>query len=564
MSRAPLRRTRSNAVIDRGARSGTFRGTLGNRDIRLALIGQAIGSASQYLISTALAIYLVSSLGAGSLGLLALRYVPAAVLGPWASIPTSRLGPRRALVALCTGRALVIGAATVGLATGAAPVLVVLLSVLDAAFATACVPAVAIVQVSVARSPSELAAASAMTSNTKSVFEVLGGRIAGFVTALSSSAAVFGLAAVVTAIAGLTSLGLSVRGIQHGSRKNGASDWRLILDRRIMPLTAMVMLRASNRAVWVGLAVLAARGFLGMGTAGVGTLVTAAGVGSMISIPAGVALIGRRRLGAIAAITVIGMGVSLILVAASASVPVALAAIAAWGLFGAISDMSIGALIPRASRGRVGSVVSMNETIKNWMQAAGTALVPVSVTVLGTRSAIALWGALPVLGVLLARRAIDRVDEDVVEHLRVVERVRAIRLFQHLRVVELEQIVAALKRRPVAAGQVVVRQGDPAAESVFIIDAGAADVTVGGAWVADLGPGNLFGEIALLHSVPRTATVTATMDTVLLELKRDPFIEAVTDYQTGQEALTLSRSVTHGRVSLSDALEPDTVAARAE
>jgi hypothetical protein len=357
---------------------------------------------------------------------------------------------------------------------------------------------------------------------------------------LFSSAAVFGLAAVVTAIAGLTSLGLSVRGIQHGSRKNGASDWRLILDRRIMPLTAMVMLRASNRAVWVGLAVLAARGFLGMGTAGVGTLVTAAGVGSMISIPAGVALIGRRRLGALAAIAVIGMGVSLILVAASASVPVALAAIAAWGLFGAISDMSIGALIPRASRGRVGSVVSMNETIKNWMQAAGTALVPVSVTVLGTRSAIALWGALPVLGVLLARRAIDRVDEDVVEHLRVVERVRALRLFQHLRVVELEQLVAALKRRPVAAGQVVVRQSDPVAESMFIIDAGAADVTVGGAWVADLGPGDLFGEIALLHSVPRTATVTATMDTVLLELERDPFIEAVTDYQTGQEALTLS------------------------
>jgi CRP-like cAMP-binding protein len=542
-------------VSDRGARSGTFRSALENRDIRLALIGQAIGSASQYLISTALAIYLVSSLGPGSLGLLALRYVPAAVLGPAASIPTNRLGPRTALVALCTARALVIGAAMVALATGVAPAVVVAISVLDAAFATACVPAVAIVQVSVARSPSELAAASAMTSNTKSVFEVLGGLIAGFATAIFSSAAVFGLAAVVTFIGGLTALGLSVRGVQRGVRKRGAPEWRLILDRRITPLTAMVMLRASNRAVWVGLAVLAATGFLGMGTAGVGTLVTAAGVGSVISIPTGVALIGRRRLGAMAAIAVVGMGVALILVAASASVPVALVVIAAWGLFGAVSDMSIGALIPRASRGRVGSVVSMNETIKNWMQAGGTALVPVSVAVLGTRSAVALWGALPVVGVLLAKRALDRVDVDVVEHIRVVERVRSIPLFQPLRVVELEQIVAALERQSVAAGQVVVRENDPVAQSLFIIDGGAVAVTVRGDRVRDLAPGDHFGEIALLHSVPRTATVTATVDTVLLELDRDAFIQALTGYQAGQEALTLSRPVSDRPVSLLDALE---------
>ncbi len=89
MRREALRLTRSNAVIDRGARAGTFRGALGNRDIRLALIGQAIGSASQYLISRALAIYLVEKLGVGSPGLLALRYVPAAVLGPATSARTS-------------------------------------------------------------------------------------------------------------------------------------------------------------------------------------------------------------------------------------------------------------------------------------------------------------------------------------------------------------------------------------------------------------------------------------------------------------------------------------------
>jgi len=43
----------------------------------------------------------------------------------------------------------------------------------------------------------------------------------------------------------------------------------------------------------------------------------------------------------------------------------------------------------------------------------------------------------------------------------------------------------------------------------------------------DLGPGDLFGEIALLHSVHERRR-SRTMDTVLLELGRDPFIEAVT------------------------------------
>ena len=52
-------------------------------------------------------------------------------------------------------------------------------------------------------------------------------------------------------------------------------------------------------------------------------------------------------------------------------------------------------------------------------------------------------------------------------------------------------------------------------------------MTVGGREVRRLGPGDGFGEIALVRDVPRTATVTAADDVTLLGIDRGPFLEAL-------------------------------------
>jgi CRP-like cAMP-binding protein len=90
---------------------------------------------------------------------------------------------------------------------------------------------------------------------------------------------------------------------------------------------------------------------------------------------------------------------------------------------------------------------------------------------------------------------------------------RRVPLFADLDGRELEDIAASMHERRVAAGDVVLEQG-AAGAGFFIVDEGMAEVTVDGDSVGTIGPGDYFGEIALLTGSDRTATVTAQSDMV--------------------------------------------------
>ena len=92
-----------------------------------------------------------------------------------------------------------------------------------------------------------------------------------------------------------------------------------------------------------------------------------------------------------------------------------------------------------------------------------------------------------------------------------VEHLQKIELFSDLDRKELQSLANSLKERTYTAGETVVSE-DKGGVGFFIIDEGKAKVFVRGEQRATLGPGDHFGEIALIDEGARTATVTAETD----------------------------------------------------
>ena len=83
------------------------------------------------------------------------------------------------------------------------------------------------------------------------------------------------------------------------------------------------------------------------------------------------------------------------------------------------------------------------------------------------------------------------------------------------------QLLALFKPRSAAPGDRVIRAGDTGAE-MFFISSGAVEVAIGRRRI-QLGPGDVFGEMALLTGARRTADVTAIDYCLFLILEKDDF-----------------------------------------
>jgi CRP/FNR family cyclic AMP-dependent transcriptional regulator len=104
----------------------------------------------------------------------------------------------------------------------------------------------------------------------------------------------------------------------------------------------------------------------------------------------------------------------------------------------------------------------------------------------------------------------------------------AVPLFRSCTKRELERVARAADEVSLEAGRTVVEEGHPGNEC-YVIIRGSATVSRDGSVIAEIGPGDHFGELAVLDGGPRTASVVATSDLDLLVIGRREFAALLDD-----------------------------------
>jgi MFS family permease len=267
------------------------------------------------------------------------------------------------------------------------------------------------------------------------------------------------------------------------------------------------------------------------GEAATGYLNAAIGLGGILaSLIAGVLTL--RRLTWPLLVASIAGGVTMGLLAFSGSVAVAMLLLAIWSGALLILDVANTTLVQRlasdATRGRAMGVLQSTGTV---FFAAGSFLGPVVADAAGMGVAL---GAAGVALVALAVAAVAMMARTGVLEAPSVDAVRRRLLgapvFAGLPPNRLEAIARQLRPRDVAAGEVIITEGERA-DSFFLVESGSYVVTQGTGetlvTLRTLGTEDVFGERGLLGNGIRTASVTAVEPGRLWSLEADAFLELV-------------------------------------
>lgn len=462
--------------------------------------------------------------GVGEAGWVALfLLIPAAVAAPLLAFTADRF-PRHRVLTFGYGLLAVAGIATgVAMVTNAPIALVYSLALVYTALLTFAGPATAAVIPTAATTPDELTAANTAVGLAETVGWLIGPLLAGLILIASTPGAVLVGLGALTAIGAVATIGtprVAPRTLtQHADDPAPRSAFvevtaglRLILsDGEIRTLIGAIAATAwIGGAVDVGAAVIAID-LLDREDATISILITGFGVGGMLGSAVSFALVGRRRLALALAASVVLMCVAFGVIGWSAnlvSATLLLVLVGAGVTLTAVAGRTmLQGLTPDDILARLFGVLEAVELIA--IALGGLALSILTVQTSAT-TAFALVGGVGIAGLLVMWHrlaSIDRARHPIDTQL--LRLARSTDVFGALPPYAIEQVMRDLVEESFEPGAVLMSEGEVGDRLCLIAD-GSVDVVLADEIVNRHESGEVVGEIALLHGVPRAATVIAS------------------------------------------------------
>ena len=527
-----------------------FRGAWQHRPWRRLMVGWSLSMIGDLMCFVGLVVVLAGP-GRGTTWLAvatAARISVYVVLAPFGGAIADRLPRRDLMVRLDVGRFVCFAAVTVGvLGWGAGSTLAVTaVVVLTLASAVLSVPyrAAAVAATPNVVDEDDLAAANAAESVAGLVCSFVGPALGGLVVATAGPAPAFAVNALTflvsaVLVSGLGDLGGAATPPPDETEQPGL--WSDVVDgvRVVRTSPGLAAVLTVNAVVLLGLGaervlhVVIATERLGRGTSFVGAISAALGVGGLVVAPLTSRLAASRAAGAWLVGAAVAAGAGLAIIGSVHGVAPALAVLAVEGAALMVFEVIATTLLQRwCAEHLLGRVFGLAESMSATTEVIGVLAAPLLVHQLGVRVATASVGVLVAAGSLLTVRSLRRaMAADDAARRRVAERTSELArlgIFEGASPAALERLARAALVRRVPPGELVVAEGGPS-DHLYLVRSGRfAASSVAAGELSVMGPGDWFGELGIVHQMPRTASVRALEAGELWSIDAATFLGAVT------------------------------------
>lgn len=463
------------------------------------------------------------------------QLVPAALLAPIVAAAGDRFPRHRVLAASFAVEAGAAAGIAAALLVDAPLIAVYFLAALFTVATIATPATIASLLVHHARTPFQLTTWNIRRSFARAAGSLTGPLLTALVLAIADPAAIFvGLAVCCAAMALLALLRLpiddrlpshpSIRSVLRDARRGVAYVATTPAPRRIVAYIGCAeMLIGALDLIFIGVAF----DQLGRGGSTVALIAVSFAAGTLLAA----ALASRRADWQLSGLIMLGaalLTVPLLIVGETTMLVAVLALAALLGAGNGLIEIGSQTLLQRSCSetmtSRVYGALDSTTMIAAAIGAAITGRLIDGANLTAVLTALGVGGAIVLVGGAIRLRSTERsmrpTDPELVACLR------AVSFLASLPQPTLDRLARVSGRRSVPAGRALVIEGEPGNE-FFVLIHGAVNVQTGTEVVARLSAPASFGEVALLHSDVRTATVTTTEPSQLAVIRRSDFLDAI-------------------------------------